>query len=180
MTTTAETQKSAGKSMTAFGILSIIFGILAMLAPGLTGFSIALLLGGLVLVGGVLRMVWAFQAGGLGKGLLGFAIGLLTFVCGILLIANPLFAAGFLTMLLAIYFILDGGSEIAAGFRLRPGSGWGMFIFSGIVSVLLGFMIWAQYPLSGIWAMGVLVGIKLFFIGLLMLTAGSASARSAS
>jgi len=123
----------------------------------------------LVLVGGIVRIVWAFQAGSLGKGLLLFAIGGLTLLCGIVLLAHPLFASGVLTILLALYFVLDGISEIAASVRLRPGSGWGWMLFGGIVSLCLGIIIWRQFPLSGVWAIGVLLGIKLFFVGLIML-----------
>jgi uncharacterized membrane protein HdeD (DUF308 family) len=46
-------------------------------------------------------------------------------------------------------------------------------IFGGIVSILLGFMIWGQFPLSGPYALGILLGIKLFFVGLIMVTGGS-------
>lgn len=103
-----------------------------------------------------------------------FAIGLLTLLAGFALLAHPLFASGVLTIMLAVYFILDGIGEIAAGVRLRPADGWGWLLFGGIVSLLLGMMIWRQFPLSGLWAVGILLGIKLFFIGLIMVTAGSA------
>jgi len=169
-----EAPKVNGKKMTTFGVIAIILGILAMLVPGLTGLSIALLIGVLVLLAGLVRMIWAFQAGSLGKGLLAFAIGALTLLCGIVLVANPLFAAGVLTILLAVYLIFDGIFEIAAGIKLRPGSGWGWMLFGGIVSILLGIMIWGQFPLSGVWAIGILLGIKLFFVGLIMLMGGSA------
>ena len=165
--------KSGGNRMTIFGVIAIILGILAMLAPGLTGMSVAILVGMIVLVGGIVRIIWAFQAGSLGKGLLMFAIGGLTLLCGIALIANPLFASGVLTIMLAVYFILDGICEIAAGSRLRPATGWGWMLFGGIVSILLGLMIWSQFPLSGAWAIGILLGIKLFFVGLIMVTGGS-------
>ena len=158
--------------MTLFGVVAMVLGIFAMLAPGLTGFSIVLLLGGIVLVGGILRIIWAFQAGSFGKGLLMFAIGGLTLLCGIALLAHPLFASGVLTIMLALYFILDGISEIVAAIRLRPRSGW--MLFAGIVSILLGIMIWGQFPLSGVWALGILLGIKLFFVGLIMVMGGSA------
>jgi uncharacterized membrane protein HdeD (DUF308 family) len=103
-----------------------------------------------------------------------FAIGLLTLLAGLALLAHPLFAAGVLTVMLAVYFILDGIGELAAGMRLRPADGWGWLLFGGIVSILLGLMIWGQFPLAGLWAVGILLGIKLFFIGLIMVTAGSA------
>ena len=165
--------EAGGKSMKTLGVISIIMGILAMLAPGLTGMSVVLLIGVVVLVAGVVRIIWAFQAGSLGKGLLTFVIGVLTLLCGIALIANPLFASGVLTILLAVYFIVDGIAEIAASSRLRPAPGWGWMLFGGIVSILLGVMIWGQFPLSGLWAIGILLGIKLFFVGLIMITGGS-------
>ena len=57
-----------GKRLTTLGIIAIVLGILCMIAPMIAGLSIALLLGILVMAGGVLRMIWAFKAGGIGKG----------------------------------------------------------------------------------------------------------------
>jgi uncharacterized membrane protein HdeD (DUF308 family) len=159
------------KRMTTLGIIAIILGLLAMVAPVIPGLSIALLVGVLVVVGGIVRLVWAFQAGSLGEGILKFLLAGLTLICGMLLVANPLFASGFLTILLSLYFIVDGVSEIAVGL----GSKRGWFIFAGIVSILLGVLLWAQFPLSGAWALGILLGIKLFFIGIIMITGGSAA-----
>jgi uncharacterized membrane protein HdeD (DUF308 family) len=170
----SDAARIGGNRITIFGVIAIILGMLAMLAPGVTGLSVAILLGIFFLAAGILRMIWAFQAGSLARGLLIFAVGGLTLLCGLALIANPLLASGVLTILLAVYFILDGIGEIAAGIRLRSATGWGWLLFGGIVSIWLGLIIWAQYPLSGIWAMGILLGIKLFFIGLIMITGGSA------
>jgi uncharacterized membrane protein HdeD (DUF308 family) len=169
-----EAAKAGGKSMTFFGVIAIILGMLAMMMPGLTGVSVVYLLGVIVLVAGIVRMIWALQAGSLGRGLLMFAIGLLTLLAGLALLAHPLFASGVLTIMLAFYFFLDGFGEISAGIKVRPADGWGWLLFGGIVSLLLGLMIWRQFPLSGLWAVGILLGIKLFFIGLIMVTAGSA------
>jgi uncharacterized membrane protein HdeD (DUF308 family) len=177
MNDSAHAAKAGGNKMTILGVIAIILGILAMLAPGLTGMSVLILVGVLVLIVGMARIIWAFQSGGLGKGLLMFAIGGLTLLCGIVLLAHPLFASGVLTIMLALYFILDGISEIATSIRLRPGSGWGWMLFAGIVSIWLGIMIWGQFPLSGMWAIGILLGIKLVFVGLIMLMGGS-SVRS--
>jgi uncharacterized membrane protein HdeD (DUF308 family) len=169
-----EAAKAKGANMTIFGVIAIILGMLAMLAPGLTGASVVTLVGLLVLAAGLVRMIWAFSAGSFGKGLFAFATGGLTLLCGIVLVVNPLFASGVLTILLAVYFIFDGISEISTGIWLRPESGWGWMLFGGIVSILLGTMIWAQFPLSGVYAIGILLGIKLFFVGLIMITVGSA------
>ena len=159
--------------MNIFGVITIIMGIFAMIAPGLTGISVAMLVGAFVIGGGIVRMIWAFRAGSLGRGLLMFAIGGLTLLCGIILVANPIFAAGVLTIILGIYFMVDGICEITASLQLKPESGWGWMLFGGIVSILFGIMIWGQFPLSGAWAIGILLGIKLFFVGLIMITGGS-------
>jgi len=144
-----------------------------MLAPILVGFSLLWVLGILVAVAGLCRMFWAFQTGSLGKGVLVFAIGGLTLLAGIVLLANPMFASGVLTIVLAIYFMVDGAAEIGAAFGQPRGSGRGLLLFGGTVSIVLGIMIWRQFPLSGVWAIGVLLGIKLLFGGMIMVATGS-------
>ena len=163
--------------MTTLGIICIILGILALLTPGLTGLSITTALGILVLVAGIIRVVWAFQAGSIGKDILMLAIGGFTILCGIVLISNPIFASGMLTILLAAYFILDGISEVFIGVKIGTNAGGGWLLFGGIVSILLGLMMWHQFPLSGAWALGILLGIKLFLVGLTMVTLGSAAPK---
>ncbi|SDK29412.1 HdeD family acid-resistance protein [Microbulbifer yueqingensis] len=164
----------AGKSMTALGVLTIILGILAILAPSFTGLSIAMLIGVLVLVGGIFRLIWSFRAGSLGKGLLNLALGVLTIVAGVILLANPILLSGLLTILLVIYFIADGIAELAVGVSARGAGSRGWLILGGIVSILLGVLLWAQFPFSGVWALGILFGIKLFFIGMIMVVGGRA------
>lgn len=162
-------------NLTLLGAAAILMGILAMLAPSLTGYSIVFLVGILLAITGVARLFWAFQVNTLGKGLFLFAIGFLTLICGFAMIANPIFGSGIISILLAAYFIVDGFFELMAGLRMRPNGGW--LIFGGIISILLGMMIAAQFPLSGAWAIGILFGIKMFFIGLIMVTSGSAALR---
>jgi uncharacterized membrane protein HdeD (DUF308 family) len=171
--------RKGGNWMTALGVIAMGLGVLALLAPLETGISLVFLLGGLVTAGGALRMVWAFRAGSFGRGLWLFVIGTLTLLCGLAMLANPLFGSGVLTILLAIYFLCDGVAEIAAGTG-RMGEGGGWLVFSGIVSIALGALIWMQYPLSGALAMAILLGIKLLFVGLTMLTAGAAVRAIAS
>ena len=58
-------------------------------------------------------------------------------------------------------------------FHVRPHKGWGWMLFSAALSVLLGFMLLREWPLSGLWAVGTLVGINLIFSGVAMLSIGS-------
>ncbi len=173
MTELTDIAKKGGKNMKMLGIITIILGLMAMLAPMLTGFSIFVMVGVIVVMSGLVRMYWAFQAGSLGKGILTFAIGGLTLLCGIALLANPMFAAAVMTMILAFYLFLDGAFEISAALKRKPEAGWGWLMFGGVVSILLGFMIWRQFPLSGMWAIGIFLGVKLLFIGMSILNIGS-------
>jgi len=169
----ANTVAAGGKRMTVLGMIAMLLGLLAMMTPLLTGISIIFLLGALVAISGALRMFWAFRSGSVGRGLWLFAIGSLTLICGAAMLANPLFGSAVMTIVLAAYFLVDGVAEIGAGAG-RMGDGGGWLVFGGIVSIVLGVLLWTQYPLSGAWAMGILLGIKLFLVGLTMLVGGSA------
>jgi uncharacterized membrane protein HdeD (DUF308 family) len=172
MSNVATKVESGGRRMTMFGVICIILGLIAMAVPALTSLSSVLAVGVLVMAAGILRMIWAFGAGSFGRGLLGFAIGGLTLLCGLAMVANPLFSLGVLTLVIAAYLIVDGVAEIIGSFRMS-GSGRGWLMFGGIASIVLGVMIWKQFPLSGAWAIGVLLGVKLLFVGMAMVTGGS-------
>lgn len=159
-----------GRAMTTLGILVMAMGALALVAPGVTGLSIAMVVGVLVLVGGILRLIWAFRAGGLGKGIVGFALGVLTIVAAVILLSHPLLLARTLMLLLAIYFILDGAAELLAGWRAKPETGKTWLILGGVVSVLLGVVLWVQSPYVSDWLLGILFGIKLISVGIIIVS----------
>ena len=159
----------------AIGVVLLIVGILALASPFVAGLSVAIIVGALLLVGGIAQLVFAFQAGSFGKGLLAFLLGALTVAAGAIVIARPGVGLATLTLFLVAYFIIEGIFEAIWAFQIKPVSGWGWSLFSGIVSLLLGIMIWAQFPLSGAWAVGVLVGIKLIFSGWTLIILGGAA-----
>lgn len=153
------------------GVFTMLLGAFSMILPMFTGFSILIGIGILVLSAGIVRLFWAFQADSFATGVLRFLLGGLTLLLGIYLVTNAIFASAMLTILMVLYFILDGGSEIAAGIQHRKeGGGW--LIFAGVISILLAIMIWAQFPFSGVWAIGILIGVKLFFAGLTIILVG--------
>jgi len=75
---------------------------------------------------------------------------------------------------LAVYFVVDGIFAILASFQLTPETRRGWVLFDGIITLLLGAMIWRQWPLSGQWAVGVLVGARLVIAGWSMIFLSSA------
>jgi uncharacterized membrane protein HdeD (DUF308 family) len=157
------------------GVVMLIIGTLAMFSPLVAGLSIAITVGVLLILGGVSQLFFAFKAGSFGKGIWIFILGLLTVIIGIAMVSQPGAALATLTIFLAAYFIVEGIFEIIGAFQVKPIKGWGWTLFSGILSLLLGLMIWSQFPLSGAWAIGVLVGIKLIFSGWMMIAFGSAA-----
>jgi uncharacterized membrane protein HdeD (DUF308 family) len=89
---------------------------------------------------------------------------ILYIVVGFMMISNPVGGAISLTLLLTAFFIVSGLFRIVASASLRyPQWGWGLF--SGIVSICLGVLVFAQWPVSGIWLVGTLVGVDLVFAG---------------
>ena len=157
-------KRHAGLGM-ALGIGIVIAGVLAVISPFIAGLSVTIAVGVLMIATGVSRLFLAFKMGTFGRGLLMFALGALTLVAGGYLVARPGMGLATLTLVLAAYLFIDGVFEIIYGFRLRPIKGWGWRLFSGIAALVLGVMIWRQFPVSGMWAVGTIAGIHMIFAG---------------
>ncbi len=173
MSTLDRSFDSASKGTRLFGLITMIFGFLSIMAPMVTGLALAVMVGILMIAGGIARIAFSFRAGSFGKGALGFLFGGIVAFFGALVLAHPLIGLGSLTFLLISYFLAEGIMEIACAFKVKPEQGWGWMIFNGAVAFLLGVMLWQSWPLSGGWAIGVLVGIKLIFAGSAMMALGS-------
>jgi uncharacterized membrane protein HdeD (DUF308 family) len=159
--------------------LTVIFGVVAIGSPLITGVAVVVFVGFLLLASGVARIVHALKSKQWGTGFWGTAVGVLGVAAGLLMIFRPLVGLVTMTMLIAIYFLVDGISEIIAAFKIKPDQGWGWVLFNGIIAVLLGFMIWRQWPVSGRWAIGLLVGIHILITGWSMIILGTGARRVA-
>ncbi len=149
----------------ALGILMIILGVVAMAAPVVATIAIQVMLGWLLVISGIAEGIHAFMV----KEWRGFLLELLSAVLylgvGLMLLVDPLKGAVALTLILAVFLLVEGIFKIITALRVRDHRGWGWLLASGIVSVVLGVMIWAQWPASGLWVIGLLVGIQLLFTG---------------
>jgi len=173
-----EAKKNSG-FLIFLGVLTVIFGVIAIGSPLITGVAVAVFVGFLLLASGVAQIVHAIKSKQWGTGFWGTVIGALGIAAGLLMIFRPMVGLLTMTMLLAIYFLVDGISEIIAAFKIKPDQGWGWVLFNGIIAVLLGFMIWRQWPVSGRWAIGVLVGIHILITGWSMIILGTGARKMA-
>ncbi|RKX69687.1 MAG: HdeD family acid-resistance protein [Spirochaetes bacterium] len=160
--------------MIFLGILVILSGILAIGAPLVAGISVTIFVGAMIIVAGISQLVHAFSLK-IKQGLIvKIILSILAVIAGLFLLINPLQGLLGLTIIIGIYFIADGIGWITMAFSHKPEKGWGWHLFSGIISVLLGIMILKQWPLSGVWAIGVLFGIRMLNAGFGMAFFGSA------
>ena len=169
----ANALKEHAGSTVVLGYALVIFGILAIMAPFVTGTAVTIFVGVLMIAAGITRGIFAFRAQSFGRGLLMFLLGAVIALGGVLLLARPLIGLASLTIVLAGFFFADGIIESVYAFQMRPVQGWGWLLLSGIASVLLGFLIMYQWPVSGRWAIGVLVGVRLVFTGWPIIALGS-------
>jgi uncharacterized membrane protein HdeD (DUF308 family) len=149
----------------AVGILMIILGVFAIGAPVVATIAFQVMLGWLLVIGGIAEAIHAFMAQNWRGFLFELLSAILYVVVGGLLLFNPLLGAAALTLLLAVFLVVEGIFKIIMALRVRDHRGWGWLLASGILSLILGAMIWAQWPASGLWVIGLLVGIQLLFTG---------------
>jgi uncharacterized membrane protein HdeD (DUF308 family) len=147
------------------GIVLSILGLLLIATPVLGTLAIDLLIGWFLIIGGVAQLIHAFMEKAWRGFLLELLSGALYAIVGILLVFYPMAGAQALTLFLAAFLAIDGVVRIGMALRLRPGHGWGLVLFGGIVTLILAAMIWTQWPGSAIWVIGLLVGINLLFTG---------------
>jgi len=158
----------------ALGILNIILGIILIGSPFFAGLATAILLGAIILVGGIVELVHAFGAKNWKSGILKFIGGVLLLLVGVAFMFRPLLGLVLLGGMVAVFFIIDGIFRIILAFNVKPLSGWGWLLFGGIVTLLLGGYVLANWPASSLVIIGLLVGIRMLFAGLTMIFAGAA------
>jgi uncharacterized membrane protein HdeD (DUF308 family) len=160
-----ESLREIWEFLLGMGIALMLLGIAAIGSSLIATFATVLVFGILLLLGAIFEVVTAFW----GRNWRGFFVHLLTgvlyLIAGIFLINNPVGAALGLTLLVAVCLLTGGAVRIVLSL-LERFDGWGWVVMNGIVSVLLGAAIWRQWPLSGLWALGLFVGIEMLFSGL--------------
>lgn len=150
--------------MLGLGIVSIVWGILAILYSMLFTLVSVLALACILIVGGAIEGVSAIQHHDHRHFLLYVLEAIVAIVAGALLLRSPAVGALIITLLLASYFVVIGIFRIVASLTLQW-PGWGWTLGAGAISLAIGIVVWGGWPLSAFWVLGVFVGINLILGG---------------
>lgn len=157
------------------GAASILLGALAIVFPFVAAMAAALVFGVVLATLGGVEIIRALFSPGSDQRLWVLVFGLLSLAAGAVLLLYPFEGVLTLTVLLATFFVLGGIVKLLGAWQLSPPRrragglpelrGWGRLAFSGVVSLLLGSVLFLGLPVSAIWALGLLIGMDLIFLG---------------
>lgn len=167
-----------GKSLMIIGIILVIMGILLLMSPVVAGEVVVMLVALVLVVTGVAQAFQAFRAQYLAEAVVSAILGLVVAGLGVMVWFNPEIGSGFLTALLMLFFVTHGLWKVATAWRFRGLNGWGWLVLSGLLSLLFVYLLWAQWPLAGAWAIGVFIGFDLLLSGVAMIVLSLATRRA--
>jgi uncharacterized membrane protein HdeD (DUF308 family) len=154
-----------------YGVLLAVCGTAALVFPALTiltSFVAVVFIGVALIIAGIATIIAAFWAGKWSGVMLQLLVGILYVVVGFMIMDKPLVKSiEALTLFVAAFFVVAGGFRVVASLMIRFPF-WGWSLLNGIVTFLLGVIIYRLYerfPLSAIWVLGLLIGIEMLFNG---------------
>jgi len=161
------------KLFLAEGIVMMVLGLLAIAVPEVATLAITIFVGWLFFIGGIFRTISVLQHRTMPGFVWSLLIAVLAILLGLILIARPIAGVLTLTIWLIVFFIVEGIAAIFLAIEHRRHlPSWGWVLLSGLVDLLLAYLIWDGWPSSAAWAIGLLVGINMVFVGLsLVMTA---------
>ena len=171
-------KRASGWSI-ALGVLMIVLGIIAMLAPWEFGIVIALIIGWMAIFNGVAQIIYGIRTHSGGRTVLEIILGLIYIIAGIYLLMHPVGGLLVITIFLASFLIVYGIFALVLAFQMRPLPGWGWVLFDAIITILLGILIWAHWPMNSEWVVGTLFGISILVSGVTRLMMSLAIRRIA-
>jgi uncharacterized membrane protein HdeD (DUF308 family) len=159
------------------GVLFVVLGIFAIAEPFAAGLGVTLLVGWLLVIGAVAHFIAAFKGGGAKHVLLQVLVGIVYLIGGLYFLTHTIMGVSTLTLLLAGVILAEGVLEILAYLRLRSMHGALWLLINGVVTLMLGGLIWLHWPSSSVWAIGTLVGVNLLMTGISRLMLGLAARK---
>jgi len=149
----------------ALGVALIVLGCIALGSVVTASLATAVAIGVLMLMGGAAEIVGAFWCRGWSGFFFHLLAGVLSIVVGMLFLRAPVGGLLALTLLLSCLLMVEGIFKVIAALSYRFAA-WGWPLVSGIIDLILGVMIWQEWPASALWVIGLFLGISLVFRGL--------------
>jgi uncharacterized membrane protein HdeD (DUF308 family) len=178
--TPADLVRHASTWSVVWGVLLVLFGMLAIGSPFVAAVAVSAVVAWLIILAGVVHLILAFHAHGAGSLIWKLLVGLAYLFFGIYLIMHPLLGVASLTLVLATLFLIEGVLDIILFFRMRPMQGSSWVLIDGIITVLLGLLIYIHWPSSSIWAIGTLVGVSMIISGITRVMLSLAARKAAA
>jgi uncharacterized membrane protein HdeD (DUF308 family) len=156
----------------ALGIILVILGLIAIWKARTATIIYVRLLGALLLLGALIVFVFAFSLTGFWTEFFTHVLwAILGAIVGLVMLTRPTVSAEAMTLLLAFYFISGGILEIGFAISARVDNHL-LYVMEGVIGLALGVLLWAGWPVSGLWAIGTFVGIDLLFRGVAIVAMG--------
>jgi len=149
----------------ALGIVYLLAGFIALGSVVMATVASVLVVGVMMIIAGVAEVFNAFQVKSWGKFLLWALLGVLYIVAGFVAFENPLLAAAVLTLVLGATLVLSGIMRIVLAFGMKQETPWIWVVLSGVITLLLGLVILAHWPVSSLYILGLFLGIDLIMAG---------------
>src|SRR5689334_10153716 len=149
----------------ALGVVYLITGFVALGSVVLATVASVLVVGVMMIIAGVAEVINAFQLKSWSRFLLWALLGLLYIVAGFMAFENPVFAAVVLTLVLGVSLFASGAMRIFLAFSMKRETPWIWVAISGAITLLLGLLILARWPVNSVYILGLFLGIDLIFAG---------------
>ncbi len=164
--------------MLTMGIILVILGTIGLGATFALTLASVFIFGVLLLIGGGAQLFDAFYFTGWKNRLWHILIALIYFTAGGIILYDPVMASAMFTLLIAWALIAIGALRIWVAFQMKGMKGWGWTLVGGIAAILLGIMIMAKWPVSGLWVIGLFVAIELIINGWSMISLAIAARQA--
>lgn len=146
-------------------VLMVVAGIIALVYPMMTSVAVVIFLGWLLIISGIVHGIGLIGARNVPHFWLEFISVVLSVIVGMLFLRNPAESLLTLTLLLIVFFMIEGISRIIFSLTIRPFSNWGWVLLSGVIGVLLSVLLWSNIPVTAVWLLGMFLGISLISEG---------------
>jgi uncharacterized membrane protein HdeD (DUF308 family) len=147
------------------GVLMVLAGIVALVYPLISTVALVVFLGWLLILSGIVQGVSLIGAQNVPNFWLQLVSVVLWIIVGVLFLRRPGEAVVTLTLLLIVFFMVEGFAKLTFALTIRPLPSWGWVLASGIIGILLSIYLLGNLTTTAVWLLGVLLGIQLICEG---------------